>query len=231
MSPRWSIRPAAVALDLLDGAEREEAARLLATDVQFRAEVDRLRGTTQALGDLDLQSWRPAPPPPLDDDRAVTLRPPAAPRRRTRRRLALGAGALAAAAAVAAAVLVAAGGDDGGPAGPDPTLQAALTLHTVGGAHGAARLAIHGADARLQARGLAPNSAHDYYEAWLADARGRMVSMGTFHVGRSGRVDAHMPIAVDVRRYRVVDVSLEPDDGNPAHSATSVLRATIPRTL
>jgi hypothetical protein len=34
-----------------------------------------------------------------------------------------------------------------------------------------------------------------------------------------------MPVAVDLRRYRLVDVSLEPDDGNPAHSDRSVLRA------
>jgi hypothetical protein len=51
--------------------------------------------------------------------------------------------------------------------------------------------------------------------------------MGTFRVAADGSVDAHMPVAVDVRRYRLVDVSLEPDDGNPAHSRTSVMRATI----
>ena len=49
--------------------------------------------------------------------------------------------------------------------------------------------------------------------------------MGSFRVGRDGRVDAHMPVAVDVGRYRLVDVSLEPDDGDPAHSQRSVLRA------
>jgi anti-sigma-K factor RskA len=51
-----------------------------------------------------------------------------------------------------------------------------------------------------------------------------MVSMGTFRVAADGHVDAHMPIAVDLHRYTLVDVSLEPDDGNPAHSATSVMR-------
>lgn len=51
--------------------------------------------------------------------------------------------------------------------------------------------------------------------------------MGTFRVGRDGRVDVHMPIAVDVHRYALVDVSLEPDDGDSGHSARSVLRARL----
>jgi hypothetical protein len=51
--------------------------------------------------------------------------------------------------------------------------------------------------------------------------------MGPFRVARDGRVDAHMPIAVDLRKYRVVDVSLEPDDGDPAHSSRSVMRARL----
>jgi hypothetical protein len=36
-----------------------------------------------------------------------------------------------------------------------------------------------------------------------------------------------MPVAVDVARYALVDVSLEPDDGNPDHSSTSVMRARL----
>jgi anti-sigma-K factor RskA len=68
---------------------------------------------------------------------------------------------------------------------------------------------------------------HDYYEAWLADDAGRMVSMGTFRVPPSGRVDVHMEVAVDVSRYALVDVSLEPDDGDPGHSDRSILRARL----
>jgi anti-sigma-K factor RskA len=223
VSARWAVRPAAVALDLLDDRERPVAERLLADDPQFRAEVDRLRATTAALHDLDLGSWRPVAPPPLDDDRAVTLRPPR-PRRRAgaalrRRRVLVPAGLAAALAATALAVVLV-GGGDGPPA-------VTLALHPLRGVPGEARLTITGDRAELRGHGMPPSGPHDYYEAWLADARGRMVSMGTFRVGRDGAVDAHMPVAVDVRRYRLVDVSLEPDDGNPAHSATSVMRARI----
>jgi Anti-sigma-K factor rskA len=113
------------------------------------------------------------------------------------------------------------GGDR--PGGPATT----LALRALGGVPGTASLTITGDRAELRGHGMPPSGAHDYYEAWLADARGRMVSMGTFRVGRDGSVDAHMPVAVDLRRYRLVDVSLEPDDGNPAHSRTSVMRARI----
>jgi anti-sigma-K factor RskA len=225
MSARWPIRPAEVALDLLDERERAVAQRLLADDARFRAEVERLRATAGRLGELDLPSWRPSAPPALDDDRAVTLRPPAPPRARRRpswRVLVPAGGALAAALVALALVLGSGGGGDGGGA-PATT----LTLHALAGVPGEARLTISGDRAELRGQGMPPSGPHDYYEAWLADARGRMVSMGTFRVGRDGSVDAHMPVAVDVRRYRLVDVSLEPDDGNPAHSARSVMRATI----
>jgi anti-sigma-K factor RskA len=218
--PAWPIAPATVALGLLADDERAVADRLLAEDPTFRAEVDRLRATTTALTALDRLGWEPVPPPPLGD-----LGPPVEPARGALRgRLALsGALALAAAAAVVV-VLALGGGSDGGSDAPPATT---LALRALPGVHGHASLTIAGEDAQLRGSGLPPSGAHDYYEAWLADARGRMVSMGTFRVGRDGRVDVHMPIAVDVNRYALVDVSLEPDDGDPAHSATSVLRARL----
>ena len=36
-----------------------------------------------------------------------------------------------------------------------------------------------------------------------------------------------VPAGVNLTDYPVVDVSLEPLDGNPAHSGTSVLRGTL----
>lgn len=221
----WPIAPAAVALDTLDDHERPLAIRLLAEDPTFRAEVDRLRATTHALSGLDRTAWEPVPPPPLRADVPTAPQEPAqAPRRRRPLRprwpLAAAGSALAAAAAVLVIALVVGGGQDAAA----PTT---IALRALPGVSGDASLTIAGADAQLRGRGLPPSGAHDYYEAWLADARGRMVSMGTFRVGRDGRVDVHMPVAVDVSRYALVDVSLEPDDGNPGHSDTSVLRAKL----
>jgi anti-sigma-K factor RskA len=226
----WSIRPAAVALDLLDGDERAVAERLMVDDPSFRAEVERLRATAHGLGELEAELWRPEPPPALDVDREASAERPLARaprdhpwRSRLRRPPAVLALAATLLALVVAGVLLARSGSD--DAAPPPSTT--LALRPLPGARGEARLTIAGADAELRGSGLRPSGAHDYYEAWLADARGRMISMGSFRVGRDGRVDAHMPVAVDVSRYQLVDVSLEPDDGDPAHSQRSVLRARL----
>lgn len=249
-TPGWPLRPAAVALDALDDHERAIAERLLAEDPTFRAEVDRLRVAAAALGDLDRTAWEPVPPPPLGDvGPQARATGPAAALRAAGRRLARVGGAashggdrhgrrgapgrrrlvpvLAATAALAVAVVavvLAVGGDDGGPARPPETT---LALRALPGVSGRASLTIAGAEASLRGSGLPPSGPHDYYEAWLADARGRMVSMGTFRVRKDGKLDVHMAVAVDVTRYALVDVSLEPDDGDPSHSKTSVLRARL----
>jgi anti-sigma-K factor RskA len=214
----WPVRPAAVALDVLDDHERRLAERLLVDDPTFRAEVDRLRVATTGLRELDRTAWEPVPPPPLP---AVGARRRGPASVGPRRRLA-GAVAVLAVAAVAVVLAVRGGGD-----APVPAPSTTLALRALPGVPGRASLKIAGADVRLRGSGLPPSGAHDYYEAWLADARGRMVSMGTFRVGRDGRVDVHMAVAVDLARYALVDVSREPDDGDPGHSDTSVLRAKL----
>jgi anti-sigma-K factor RskA len=227
---RWPVAPAAVALDLLEPDEQPVAARLVADDPAFRAEVERLRSTTAALVALDEQAWNPEPPPALDRGRSDEVAPPAAAAEdarpgRSRRRVGGLALAAVAAIAVAALVLVRSGGDDPIPPAPPTT----LALRPLAGVSGRAQLTLNGpgTEAELRGAGLRPSGAHDYYEAWLADDRGRMVSMGTFRVGADGRVDVHMEVAVDVSRYALVDVSLEPDDGDPDHSDRSILRARL----
>lgn len=224
---RWPLSPAAVALDALEPGQEALAAQLLERDGAFRAEVDRLRATAAMLGGLDPAAWSDEEPPPLRLAATIaeTGDPPAPGRRpgRVRRRF---VAATAAAVLVAlAVVLLARHGDDGIPAPPPTT----LALRPLPGAAGRAILKLNGArtEAELRAAGLRPSGTHDFYEAWLADDRGHMVSMGTFRVGPSGRVDVHMAVAVDVSRYALVDVSFERDDGNPAHSDDSVLRGRL----
>ena len=62
-------------------------------------------------------------------------------------------------------------------------------------------------------------------EVWLltADATG-LVSVGLLD-GSSGRFS--IPADLDLSQYPVVDVSAEPDDGNPAHSGDSIVRGTL----
>jgi hypothetical protein len=64
-----------------------------------------------------------------------------------------------------------------------------------------------------------------FYQVWLIDPKvTKMVPVGVLN-GSTGRFT--VPAGVNLTDYPVVDVSLEPLDGNPAHSGTSVLRGTL----
>ena len=56
------------------------------------------------------------------------------------------------------------------------------------------------------------------------DGPDRLVSLGSFRVPASGTAEVDVPLPVPVRDFAYVDVSAEPDDGDPAHSGASVLR-------
>jgi hypothetical protein len=59
------------------------------------------------------------------------------------------------------------------------------------------------------------------HEVWLMTAgTKRLVSLGVLH-GTSGTFT--VPTGVDVDRFRLVDVSDEPRDGNPGHSGDSIV--------
>lgn len=63
-----------------------------------------------------------------------------------------------------------------------------------------------------------------FYEVWLIDeAVEGMVSLGPL------RLDGtyELPAGIDYARYPIVDVSVEPDDGDPAHSGASILRGVL----
>lgn len=63
-----------------------------------------------------------------------------------------------------------------------------------------------------------------YYEVWLTDEQAEdMVSLGPLRDDGIYRI----PDGVDFHEFPVVDVSIEPDDGDPSHSGSSVLRGTL----
>jgi anti-sigma-K factor RskA len=139
--------------------------------------------------------------------------------------------AVAVLAAAAVAVLgvglsgVLPGGDDGpGPVdGPSSPLRALGPV----AASGEVVLAA-GADGRslhVDTRGLPRPDG--LYEVWLVDlAAGRVVALGT--LDDAGQAELSVPAGVDLSDYPEVDVSLEPDDGDPQHSGDSVLRGDLP---
>jgi anti-sigma-K factor RskA len=63
------------------------------------------------------------------------------------------------------------------------------------------------------------------HEVWLmTPGAKRLVSLGMLH-GTSGRFA--VPTGLDVHRFRFVDVSDEPRDGDPAHSGDSIIRGAL----
>ena len=66
-----------------------------------------------------------------------------------------------------------------------------------------------------------------YYEVWLLDpSSGGMIAMGVVP-GDTGTATLPVPPGVDLTQYAAVDISDEPMDGNPGHSAVSVLRGHL----
>ncbi|MCA2217295.1 anti-sigma factor [Jidongwangia harbinensis] len=205
-----------------------------------RAEIDALKHVTE-LGS-ETQELRDLPPPP---DRVWTgiaaevAKAEAAPapvvdltavRRSGRRRMPRWAGPVVSAAA--AAVLAVAGTVTvirwmDRPAAPDVTASA--TLEPLKGvpdtARGDARV-LSGAALEVDVRNLPLTPGH--YEIWLIDPEDitKMQAIGAVPQGTDA-VQLPIPPGTDLNRYRLVDVSAEPNDGNSAHSGNSLLRGTL----
>ena len=199
-------------------------------------EVRALRATVDTARRSDMLELAPPPPAvwhriadelgiradPSDDPSVARPDDVVVPLRRSpwRRPLTAAVAALAVAAA-ATAVLVGVRG----PAAPDQ-VRAPLVALDETAASGEVVLA--DGDGRrslvVDTAGLPP--ADGFYEVWLLDLeRNRMVALGV--LDDSGRGRLTVPEGVQVGDYPEVDVSLEPDDGDPAHSGDSVLRGAL----
>jgi Anti-sigma-K factor rskA/Putative zinc-finger len=149
------------------------------------------------------------------------VQPSRAGRAGWRRRPVLGlAAALALALALVAAVVLWTG-----PLRPG-RLSSTVALAGVGAvaASGQASMAGDGGDRRMTvtAAGLPALRPGQYYEVWLLDPdRGTVFPVGVLPRDGEGRFT--LPASV-IGRYQAVDVSLEADDGDPAHSRRSLLR-------
>jgi hypothetical protein len=69
----------------------------------------------------------------------------------------------------------------------------------------------------------------EFYELWLLEFEGEELqdlrSLGPIEVDQDGSFT--VPDDVDLDHFDVVDVSIEPDDGDPDHSGQSVLRGDL----
>ncbi|WP_116449347.1 anti-sigma factor [Blastococcus litoris] len=71
----------------------------------------------------------------------------------------------------------------------------------------------------------APSLADEYYELWLIDRD--VVGMVPLGVVRPGSQTVELPSDLDLGQFPLVDVSVEPLDGDPTHSGVSVARGEL----
>jgi hypothetical protein len=83
---------------------------------------------------------------------------------------------------------------------------------------------IEGDRLELRVRGLPPSGGG--YTLWLYDSVAEAAPVARFRI-RDAKITARLP--EDFERYRYLDLSLEPRDGNPNHSGESVLRVPLER--
>ncbi|MGB5756669.1 MAG: anti-sigma factor [Acidimicrobiales bacterium] len=159
----------------------------------------------------------------LDRERSERTAPEVAPvvsldeRRSRGRRFAIMTAVAAAFLLVAVPVGLALGGDGNGRT---------AELLALGGFDGAGTAELNGRTLAVDLDSADP-PAGSFYELWLLDLDGAELrdlrSLG--RVGPDGSYT--VPEDVDLDRFSVVDVSIEPDDGNPDHSGDSVLRGPL----
>lgn len=173
-------------------------------------------------------AWH-TPPDELWDRIATQVATPAAPptvtpmrtsQRPSRRWLV----PLTAMAAAAAAVVVAAGiiatRDD------EPDVVAAVDLELLGQA-GSGRAELVDADGttRLRLETADLDAGDGFLEVWLIDPTvTKLVSLGPLRT--DGLYD--LPAGVTAGEFPIVDISIEPVDGDPTHSGNSILRGQLP---
>ncbi|MGI8458140.1 MAG: anti-sigma factor domain-containing protein [Propionibacteriaceae bacterium] len=115
--------------------------------------------------------------------------------------------------------------------GPPVEVIARTTLAPLPGktGSGSAELVRDAAGTELRVQVDAAGTADDFHELWLINTDGkRMVSLGTLPPSGVGSYPVPPGLAQQLGAYRIVDVSIEPYDGNAAHSRNSLVRGTLP---
>ncbi len=79
---------------------------------------------------------------------------------------------------------------------------------------------------RLDLRGLEPAPEGQYYQGWLRNAEGELVSIGTFHM-RDGDATITLWAGVEVKDYPTLTVTLQTEDEGTGSSGQVVLRGSL----
>ena len=183
-------------------------------------------GPTYGSG-LGAPGASPLPPlrlPPESDEGSTRSRTPRTPRQRRRLAAIVAVAAALVALGVLGASVVAGRNSPGQPVVARGSLQA---LEAPPSATGTVTVLAEGSTRHMIVRtqDLSTPSSQEFYEVWLLDpTTQKMLPVGV--LPPSGAGDYAVTAGL-MAGYSAVDVSLQRDDGNPAHSRTSVLRASL----
>jgi hypothetical protein len=110
---------------------------------------------------------------------------------------------------------------------PVATSQLAATA-LAPGASGSATVHATGSGFRitLDVHDLRPAPTGSFYEAWLKDASGHLVAVGTFHARQSGN-GIVLWSGVDPRRYSTMTVTIQQEGSAPVSSGRVVLKGAL----
>lgn len=107
----------------------------------------------------------------------------------------------------------------------DPTIVASIPLEPLGDAgEGTAELVDDDGSLQLRIEASGVDPGDGFLEVWVIDPEvTKLVSLGPLRA--DGVYD--LPAGLDPASFPIVDVSVEPIDGDPAHSGDSVLRGQL----
>lgn len=161
--------------------------------------------------------------PETEDPEPESADPKAESERRRSRALTLTAAGLLLVVAGGAVVALTSGGDYGDKSSKKQasSFPPARPLQALPGGKAKGTASLDRGRLGLQVSGLT-SARRGFYEVWLYNSVGDARSIGRL---RKGRLNVKLPSGAS--RYRLVDVSREPRDGNPNHSGASVVRVPL----
>lgn len=198
----------ALLYSLTDASRATGAERLVAAPVSVRQRV-----LAEAFADA---------PPVIPVSLSTRIR---------RRRLPMAAAGLAAAATLVVGFGLGRLTEDGSQAPVEPdsgTVMAATDLTALDSddPRGSARAVRTDDRVQLRVRAARLGDEPGTHEVWLINLDGkRMVSLGILAAGDAGEFG--VPAGLIEEGYRIVDISVEPDDGDPLHSGVSLARGEL----
>ncbi len=82
----------------------------------------------------------------------------------------------------------------------------------------------------LEVWGMPELEEDEYYEMWYYAEDGGRISCGTFRVGPEGRIAVDLSAPATAGDYPEIEITREPDDGNPKASGVAVLEGRLRST-